>query len=757
MKCVARKRARVEHMVDLSQFSRPVLNEIEELFNKKFTFEKPSGEPWRLPKVDEVCTAEQQHSLRLQALKESLNNVKNQLSDKELEKWHKHTAFTNRAGKVIPHVKRTMNAELCTQAWCKFHEILWTFALLPEEALRNGELGSVHLCEAPGAFIASLNHYLRSHRIPCDWSWVGNTLNPYHEGNDTGMMIMDDRLIAGTLPWWYFGPDDTGDIMVLKYLEGLIEFTQNMKTVHLVTADGSFDCQDNPGEQEALVSPLHYCETIAALQLLSPKGSFVLKMFTLFEHASVCLLYLLNCCFRQVHVFKPGTSKSGNSEVYAVCLGYAGKGALAEHLAQLVLSYGPEVVRESSIARAAVPLSFLQQLEDCCTFFHRRQTDTIRENLRLFGRLGEEETRQLETKRACAADFYLQRFRLRRADRQDWVLKRSQVGCSLAGRLLAHQNKKQHVGSYNERQELAGRSWQERVRKGSLGPQVGRHCPAPQEAGHSLEGAEGGLACPSWYMLEGRRLGGLASSPFCDVELLRSMGEAVAECVAAGGAALPPCRACGLYSEGLVLSELAALAGAHRKGGSPRDGEPLDCIVVGSPGSFPGPELAGGFRLRLCEAPLSERCTALHDGEPAYQRRLLGAVLTAVTQCGDGGALVLPVLSAFTRFTAGLVFVLQHCFRALDFVCPTSSDALGTLAVLLCAGFQRPSDLDLTFLTRLSERMDQLLGSQSEQPQQVLQFVPMELLLEGTLPEFLNALNTAVAQQRLHLVIQATT
>ncbi|OWK61685.1 Cap-specific mRNA (nucleoside-2'-O-)-methyltransferase 2 [Lonchura striata] len=63
------------------------------------------------------------------------------------------------------HVKKCVNAELCTQAWCKFHEILCSFSLLPEEALQDGELNSVHLCEAPGAFIASLNHFLKSHHV----------------------------------------------------------------------------------------------------------------------------------------------------------------------------------------------------------------------------------------------------------------------------------------------------------------------------------------------------------------------------------------------------------------------------------------------------------------------------------------------------------------------------------------------------------------------------------------------------------------
>ncbi|KFV66120.1 Cap-specific mRNA (nucleoside-2'-O-)-methyltransferase 2, partial [Dryobates pubescens] len=314
-----------EQPASLEGFSPEVLSDVEKLFAKKFTYPKPADEDWQLPDPSEAFTSPHKEFHSLLALKDSLNHVKNQLSDKNLEEWHQHTSFTNKAGKVVPQVRKSANAELCTQAWCKFHEILGSFPLLPEEALEEGELNSVHLCEAPGAFVASLNHYLKSHQVPCAWNWVATSLNPYHEANDSLTMIADDRLIANTLPRWYFGPDDTGDVMSPEHLAGLQSLVGSAAAVHLVTADGSFDCQGNPGEQEALVCPLHYCEAVTALLLLGAGGSFVLKVFTLFQHCSANLLFLLNCAFQEVHVFKPATSKAGNSEAYAVCLRYLGR------------------------------------------------------------------------------------------------------------------------------------------------------------------------------------------------------------------------------------------------------------------------------------------------------------------------------------------------------------------------------------------------------------------------------------------------
>lgn len=78
------------------------------------------------------------------------------------------------------------------QGWTKLHEILWTFKnVVPESELK---LNSVHLCEAPGAFVASLNHFLSTHRMDCSWKWKAFSLNPYYEGNSYTSLIDQDKV-----------------------------------------------------------------------------------------------------------------------------------------------------------------------------------------------------------------------------------------------------------------------------------------------------------------------------------------------------------------------------------------------------------------------------------------------------------------------------------------------------------------------------------------------------------------------------------
>ena len=86
-----------------------------------------------------------------------------------------------------------------------------------------------------------------------------------------------------------------------------VSFVQNngwsVLSVLQVTADGSVDCANEPAEQEAKVAPLHYAEVITALHILAPGGSTVVKMFTLLNHSSICVMYLLCCLFKKVCIF----------------------------------------------------------------------------------------------------------------------------------------------------------------------------------------------------------------------------------------------------------------------------------------------------------------------------------------------------------------------------------------------------------------------------------------------------------------------
>ena len=83
----------------------------------------------------------------------------------------------------------------------------------------------------------------------------------------------------------------------------------------------------------------------------------------------------------QVHVFKPATSKEGNSEVYVVCKGFRVEKLTADQKSELLRScHTGRLMFPSSI----IPGGFTEELLECATFFKELQCKVIEKNLKTF-------------------------------------------------------------------------------------------------------------------------------------------------------------------------------------------------------------------------------------------------------------------------------------------------------------------------------------------------------------------------------------
>jgi cap2 methyltransferase len=293
------------------------------------------------PDLSELFSSPPWSDADLQQSKQDLNVVKSRLDDMPSKEWERAASQANRAEDVKHALRKKFQAELCTVAWAKMYESIAFCNLLPPDCQALGQASdgnpfslTVHLCEAPGAFIAATNHYIRTHRPTFWWDWVAISLNPHFEGNDQFQMIDDDKLINETMANWCWGEDSSGDLRRIQNIEFLWEDARRRMMgaegeslcpgAMLVTADGAVDTSMDPNRQEEICAGLHFCEIIAAMGILAPGGSFIWKGFTLFEAASINSLYLMGCLFNEVAVYKPATSKPANSETYIVGRGFKG-------------------------------------------------------------------------------------------------------------------------------------------------------------------------------------------------------------------------------------------------------------------------------------------------------------------------------------------------------------------------------------------------------------------------------------------------
>ena len=387
--------------------------------------------------------------LHLYSEKVTLNEVKSRLNSIDIESWRKHTSLMHKCGFVVSYLRNQAKGELVTQAWAKFFTILNSFNIFPD--LTPCPFMTVHLCEAPGAFVTSLNHYLKNkYKGTVKWDWIASTLNPYYECNDLGQMVNDDRFIIETLDHWDFGPDYSGNIMNKGNLAHLKEKFANNTTVRLVTADGSIDCTDDPGEQENIVSLLFLWETVTALSILSENGSFVLKVFTLFEKFTISLLYLLWTVFDEVTLFKPGPSKPGNSEIYVVCQKFSKQYCLESSLFSTFIDAA--LKKDISLAVVdfvKVPEHFLSKVKGYVEMSCSIQRETIENHIETYEDLSVKKREEIKFVKHYIAERFLREYKITPPDEyiSSALMMKTKYG-SFYDKTASVSYKK---GSYNER------------------------------------------------------------------------------------------------------------------------------------------------------------------------------------------------------------------------------------------------------------------------------------------------------------------
>ncbi|CAG0886901.1 unnamed protein product [Cyprideis torosa] len=374
--------------------------EAEETFDKVFEF---SEAPPQFESENDAVgsdSSREEFYTTLKSLSESLTQCQSQLSAYPIAKWSQHTNTTDLSGMVLPEVRRLFNIEKPTRAWLKCYEILALGDILPSVTPEH-PFKSFHLCEAPGAFVCALNHFLNLSYSMGHWDWTASSLSPYYEGNDASQVISSDAFILNTWKHWFFGVDGTGNIH--QNVESLVEAAQGSD---FITADGGIDCSDSPERQEAMTRPLLRSQIAVALRSLMSGGSFLLKTFTFFERETVSLLYLLSRSFQRIRLMKPVCSKAGNSELYLLCKGFR----RCPPLNMLNRSASVEDTK------------FLQEVVRAAEYFSSLQQKKISSNVALFENMNPDKMKIVSDLRVKTAEQWIQKTGIKEIQVKDRIV-----------------------------------------------------------------------------------------------------------------------------------------------------------------------------------------------------------------------------------------------------------------------------------------------------------------------------------------------
>ena len=255
--------------------------------------------------------------------------------------------------------KRLNNFNI-SQAWIKMYEIIMDCDLVPTN--RKGVFKSFHICEAPGAFISCINHYIHTKTQYNSYEWKSQSLNP--KGSKSKKDTIGDTygFIKKYPNHWDFGIDDTGDITNIENIKYYAKMAKEMN-INLMTSDCGLPMGDTKYLQVA------YASYVSLLYSLPKNGTLLYKILSPIDTPLLWnLIYMTYRNFKEMYFFKP-VQNSQSREFYIIGKGYLGtEQSTLDKLLNLVDKFdNPNFNKEEyDLYNDTYPEEFVIQVQHIC-------------------------------------------------------------------------------------------------------------------------------------------------------------------------------------------------------------------------------------------------------------------------------------------------------------------------------------------------------------------------------------------------------
>jgi 23S rRNA U2552 (ribose-2'-O)-methylase RlmE/FtsJ len=243
-----------------------------------------------------------QEPIYLPHLRRELFKTMEQIDNIDNNKWHYYRKLVN----VYDFNSRKI-------AFNRAFYKLWEILHIHDNLLHNVK-NSCHLAEAPGSFVQVMNILLPN----CKMIAISRPSSLYSDVLKTSHVIpIFSTKIISSVPSCKFIYMNLLDNSVLDSFT-----TQYSNSFDFITADGGIDDQEQYINKEEIHQDLINSEINAILKTLKIGGNCVLKVFDLFHHNTITILWNLCQHFKSFHLIKPCTSRPTNSEKYLICIDF---------------------------------------------------------------------------------------------------------------------------------------------------------------------------------------------------------------------------------------------------------------------------------------------------------------------------------------------------------------------------------------------------------------------------------------------------
>ena len=314
------------------------------------------------------------------------------LSKKQIDnypnKWDTYKKYTNPyeyIHTIIPNYKISVcKYNPISRSFFKMIEIMKNFFIL--EDFEDKTINSFHLAEGPGGFIEALV----KKRNNTEDKYYGMTLQSKSD-NVPGWKKSKDFLKKYSNVIIENGIENDGNLYSSKNLEYCYHKYKN--SMDFITADGGFDYSVDFNKQEIISSRLIFSQVVFALLLQKKGGTFIIKIFDVFDKFTIDIIYFLNILYNKVYIIKPNTSRYANSERYIVCKDF--RLSSSECYFNLFLSFFKklndlekeipdlQMISIKNIINIEIPYYFIIKLEEINAIFGQKQIEVINNTINL--------------------------------------------------------------------------------------------------------------------------------------------------------------------------------------------------------------------------------------------------------------------------------------------------------------------------------------------------------------------------------------
>ncbi len=245
-------------------------------------------------------------------------------------------------------IARKIKEKYISNAWLKCFSILMNFNILKKKSIiRHYDNASL-----PGAFILATKYIINNYEKECDYKWRACSLynsQILHLGDSYGLIKQFPNN-------WLMDDKNDGDITNITNINDITKKLLN-KT-NLYTSDAGFDVSNDYNNQEILHFGVNTGQILLCLKVLQSEGICIIKHFTYLEEYTLKYLNKFSKLFRHFYFYKPVASKSLNSEIYLIGIGFLGCNSKLSQRLAIDLEYC--LVNDSYSLQYEYPVKFTE-------------------------------------------------------------------------------------------------------------------------------------------------------------------------------------------------------------------------------------------------------------------------------------------------------------------------------------------------------------------------------------------------------------